>query len=166
MGWFGRAALHIVKHAVNLQAFHAALNAFLRTICVGNVGERCFVPDYLVFQGLEGEGVSFGAFLRDLCSTCPGMLDVLDSYKDEIVRNESELFIWFNSLLTRTRGARFVVTKSGRFGSAQKGVIVGDCIAILASGDKPFILRPVPADYVGQEAYRLIGLCYIDGMAG
>lgn len=58
---------------------------------------------------------------------------------------------------------RLVITKDHRFGLAHKTVAVGDRVAILASGNVPFMLRPVPVGYVGEEAYRIIGGCYIDG---
>lgn len=59
--------------------------------------------------------------------------------------------------------ARLIVTKGRRFGSAHKTVAVGDRVAILASGNVPFILRPIPVEHIGEEAYRIIGGCYIDG---
>jgi hypothetical protein len=58
---------------------------------------------------------------------------------------------------------RFFVTKSLRMGLAPLDAAIGDRIAILASGDAPFVLRPVPVEYAGEEAYRIIGGCYVDG---
>jgi predicted acylesterase/phospholipase RssA len=49
-------------------------------------------------------------------------------------------------------------------GLAPLDAAVGDRIAILASGNVPFVLRPVPVDYAGKEAYRIIGGCYVDGI--
>jgi hypothetical protein len=60
--------------------------------------------------------------------------------------------------------ARFFVTRSLRMGLAPIDAVIGDRIAILASGNLPFVLRPVSRDYVGEEAYRIIGGCYVDGM--
>jgi hypothetical protein len=58
---------------------------------------------------------------------------------------------------------RFFVTKRLRMGVAPIDAAIGDRIAILASGDAPFVLRPVPVEYAGEEAYRIIGGCYVDG---
>jgi hypothetical protein len=62
------------------------------------------------------------------------------------------------------RRAKFFVTKNFRMGLAPLDAAVGDRIAILASGNVPFVLRPVPVDYAGEEAYRIIGGCYVDGI--
>lgn len=63
-----------------------------------------------------------------------------------------------------SRHARFFVTKSFQIGLAPLEAAIGDQIAIISSGDAPFVLRPVPFDYAGQEAYRIIGGCTVDGM--
>ena len=58
---------------------------------------------------------------------------------------------------------RFYFTKGRRMGLAPIGAAIGDRIAILASANLPFVLRPVPEDYAGEEAYRIMGGCYVDG---
>lgn len=58
---------------------------------------------------------------------------------------------------------RLVFTRRRRVGLVPIFAGKGECIAILASGKKPFVLRPVDASYAGQEAHRIIGGCYVDG---
>lgn len=62
-----------------------------------------------------------------------------------------------------TSRAQFIVTKNHRFGLAHARAAVGDRIAILSSGNTPYTLRPVPVEYAGEEAYRIIAGGYIDG---
>jgi hypothetical protein len=71
---------------------------------------------------------------------------------------------FMQAIVQNTHFARFFVTKSLRMGLAPPGTAAGDRVAILASGDIPFVLRPVPKDYAGQEAYRIIGGCTVDGI--
>jgi hypothetical protein len=59
--------------------------------------------------------------------------------------------------------AKFFVTKNLHIGLTPLDASVGDRIAILASGNVPFVLRPVSEDYAGEEAYRIMGGCYVDG---
>lgn len=66
---------------------------------------------------------------------------------------------------TNLRRAKFFVTGNHRMGLAPMDAAVGDRIAIFASGEVPFVLRPVPMEYAGEEAYRIIGGCYLDGMS-
>jgi hypothetical protein len=68
------------------------------------------------------------------------------------------------SLESNANRAKFFVTKSLRVGLAPLSAAIGDRIAILASGNAPFALRPVPVNYAGEEAYRIMGGCYVDGM--
>lgn len=69
---------------------------------------------------------------------------------------------WTRSVCAFMLQKRFFVTKSGRPGLAHKSAAVGDSIAIFASGDIPFVLRRTHSD-VREEAYNLIGGCYLDG---
>jgi hypothetical protein len=62
-----------------------------------------------------------------------------------------------------THRARFFITKSLRMGLAPIDAAISDQIAILASGNAPILLRPVSVDYTGEEAYRVMGGCYVDG---
>lgn len=59
---------------------------------------------------------------------------------------------------------RFVCTRKMRMGLDPILAKEGDYIAILASGNMPFVLRQVDDSYAGEEAHRIIGACYIDGM--
>jgi len=63
-----------------------------------------------------------------------------------------------------TNRAKFFITENLRIGLAPVGAVIGDHIAVLASGNVPFVLRPVTIDYAGEEAYRIIGGCYVDGI--
>jgi hypothetical protein len=71
---------------------------------------------------------------------------------------------FLSALSSNLSNARFFVSKSLRIGLAPMGAAVGDQIAIIASADLPFVLRPVPEDYAGEEAYRIMGGCYVDGI--
>jgi hypothetical protein len=62
------------------------------------------------------------------------------------------------------RLANFFVTKRSRMGFAPVAAATGDRIAILASGSVPLVLRPVPVDYAGEDAYRIMGGCYVEGI--
>lgn len=60
---------------------------------------------------------------------------------------------------------RVVFTGRSNIGLVPVLATVGDHVAILSSGRMPFILRPVKASRTRGAAYRIIGGCYIDGMA-
>jgi hypothetical protein len=78
--------------------------------------------------------------------------------------NFSERVVGLHRFIKRhVEQGRFFVTKSLRMGLAPLDAAIGDRIAILASGDAPFVLRPVSVEYAGEEAYRIIGGCYVDG---
>jgi hypothetical protein len=77
----------------------------------------------------------------------------------------TELIATMGRVVSNAEYAKFFVTRSLRIGLAPIGAATGDRIAILGSGDAPFLLRPVPRDYVGEEAYRIIGGCEVDGTA-
>jgi hypothetical protein len=66
-------------------------------------------------------------------------------------------------LKNNARKAKFFVTEDFRMGLAPIGAAIGDRIAILASGNAPFILRPVSEDYAGEVAYRIIEGCEVEG---
>ena len=57
---------------------------------------------------------------------------------------------------------RLFTTETGAIGLAHRSAAVGDSVAIFASGDIPFVVRRVSSD-VTEEAYILIGGCYLDG---
>lgn len=76
--------------------------------------------------------------------------------------NERTL-LFLETILRNTRRGRFFVTKGLRIGLAPLDAAIGDRIAIMASGNAPFVLRQVPMNYAGQEAYRIIGGCAVDG---
>jgi hypothetical protein len=66
---------------------------------------------------------------------------------------------YFNALWTACLNRRFFVTKDGHHGLGPSGMIEGDTVAILYGGRWPFILRPVEDAY-----YRMIGICYVEGI--
>lgn len=57
---------------------------------------------------------------------------------------------------------RFSITREGRMGLAPQSAATGDHVIVFASGDMPFVIRQVDA-CVEEEAYFLIGGCYLDG---
>lgn len=94
------------------------------------------------------------------------------SRQDSVIRvgrnwdGQMEMLGFMQSVGRNTNHAKFFITKSLRTGSAAPlDAAVGDRIAILASGVAPFVLRPVSVDYAGEEAYRIIGGCYVEGIS-
>jgi hypothetical protein len=73
------------------------------------------------------------------------------------------VFLYLLQVKENTQNARFFVTQDLRMGLALLNATTGDWIAMLASGNAPFVLRPVPEDYAGEEAYRIIGGCFVEG---
>jgi hypothetical protein len=100
-----------------------------------------------------------------------GPVEVLNAIFKEIYEvelayryEESGVSEFIAAIMENTHNAMFVVTKSLRIGLVPRGAAIGDHIAILASGNAPFALRSVPVDYAGDEAYRIIGGCYVEGI--
>lgn len=71
---------------------------------------------------------------------------------------------WEERLTKLVMAMRLFSTREGRLGLAHRNAAIGDGIAILASGETPFVLRPVHAEGVQGEASIIIGACYLDGV--
>jgi hypothetical protein len=54
---------------------------------------------------------------------------------------------------------RFFSTRNGRHGLGPSEMLQGDIVAVLYGDRWPFLLRPV-----GDEYYRMIGICYVEGI--
>lgn len=59
---------------------------------------------------------------------------------------------------------RFFITTTGCLGLAHRNAAVGDRIAIFASRNMPFIIRPVDAvNSTRKKTHQLVGSCYLEG---
>lgn len=71
---------------------------------------------------------------------------------------------WENRLVMTVITKRLFTTRNGRLGLAHREAGIGDRIAILASGEMPFVLRPVHVEQMQREAFIIIGACYLNGV--
>jgi hypothetical protein len=123
---------------------------FLRTLCVGRVGKTKFAPEYAVASG------RLFSVKRDVLEETL----LLDDDSSSVRLAKGRL------LDTQEDALNFIFTKGGHIGAAPHNVKVGDRIAILATGDAPFIIRNVCEQghrHNGHNAHVLIGSCYIEG---
>ncbi len=67
----------------------------------------------------------------------------------------------FRDAARRMAGSTFFVLARGKFGICPASIREGDKVAIIASVDVPFVLRPLQKDV--QTAYQRVGLCYCEG---
>ena len=98
---------------------------------------------------------------------CGGMVDddSFDLRHFEGAQDDSNIYhtpLW-TAINNQARNRRFVITKQGYMGLVPDSSLVGDRIAVFASGSMPFVLRRVETRRVRQNAYIMIGGCYIDG---
>jgi len=72
-----------------------------------------------------------------------------------------------------TTGRRFFITKKGYFGFGPESCQVGDLVAVLAGGQVPYIIRPVPhlSDMIRatmgptlETCYTILGDSYVHGI--
>jgi hypothetical protein len=118
--------------------------ALCRTTCIGRVGE-----------------VKFDASHAPASEALWDMVIYERQRHPESMRREAREL--YEDMLLALVAARFIVTRRGRIGVAPRNTAAGDFIGILASGDVPFVLRSVKAEDVPEDAYILLGGCYIDG---
>jgi hypothetical protein len=158
--WMELARLHFRKCVAAEQRVaesDAFTRALLRTFVLGRtVKGRFDLADLGLPDSVDWEDGPLGV-LKAIIRLGISVGAVTGNYHTEAIA--------FTEALKRSSHcARFFVTKSFRLGLALPGAAVGDQIAILASGSLPFVLRPVPEDYAGEEAYRIMGGCYVDGI--
>lgn len=67
------------------------------------------------------------------------------------------------SVIRATSGRRMFVTAQGYLGLGPGSMKVGDSIAILSGGSTPFMLREDHTLSTGQQAWSLVGDCYVHG---
>jgi hypothetical protein len=155
--WMELARLHFRKRVTAEQESGAFTRALLRTFVLGHTVKGRFdladlgLPDSVHWE--DGPLVVLKAIIK-----------LGNSVGAATGNCHTEAIAFTQALKRSSQCARFFVTKSFRVGLALPGAAVGDQIAILASGSLPFVLRPVPEDYAGEEAYRIMGGCYVDGM--
>ena len=95
-------------------------------------------------------------------STCKQMLDLIINRPEMLAELDAFQERWIASFVTQcdhvTYKRRFAIL--GHFGLAVVpwSTRVGDVIAILHGSSMPFVLRQM------GEAYRMIGVCFVDGM--
>jgi hypothetical protein len=129
---------------------HLLKDAFplLRTVCAG------MVPGYKAFRPRDVH------LFWD--SPISGLYDLQKPQTPQSEQETEAVESWKRTVCAFMLQKRFFVSKSGRMGLAHRSAAVGDRIAIFASGDIPFVLRPVSSN-MDDESYILIGGCYLDG---
>ncbi|KAE8445950.1 hypothetical protein EG329_012729 [Mollisiaceae sp. DMI_Dod_QoI] len=62
--------------------------------------------------------------------------------KEELLDGETDMILYYIDIATR--GRRFFTTRKGYFGFGPRKCQVGDLVVVLAGGQVPYIIRPVP----------------------
>jgi len=162
--------LHQLNSWVRLALLHfspliprskSAMGTFTRSF-IRTFGSDCRPPNRSNLSELN---------LLELAEWSDGLVKVLNAIMIRVSMVEhglnyeesGEALKFMKTVCDNAHNARFFVTKSLKIGLAPIGAAIGDRIAILASGNIPLVLRPVPIDYAGQGAYRIIGGCFVDG---
>ncbi|KAH8680284.1 heterokaryon incompatibility protein-domain-containing protein [Ilyonectria robusta] len=103
-----------------------------------------------------------GRTLESMLQGCP----LADTALTDPAPNEDEyyhdtIFGRFFDTVVRM-SLRMMVTKDGRVGMAPERTVKGDLVCILFGCSVPVVLRPTDDDG-GQQRFRLVGECFVDG---
>ena len=116
---------------------------FCRTLCMGTVSMAKFGPRHAAACRDHASGGDLGQRGDDWYSVFRHML-LMQQWVHETAM-------------------KFILTRNGHVGLAHRNVDVGDNIAIIATGDLPFIVRKVGKRENHRSAHILVGACYVDG---
>jgi hypothetical protein len=155
--WMSLWRSHLLPRFASWRVNGTYIRAFIRTLGSNHTIEDCFTLDDLSFPGAvcweDGPAKVLGAIVeRKLMVRAAGNYE---EFKKAVTL--------MSQIQKNADCARFFVTKGLRIGLASLSAAIGDRIAILASGSAPFVLRPVSVDYVGEEAFRIMGGCEVEG---
>jgi hypothetical protein len=154
LSWIELAQVHCQASEASRRGLGAYTRAVIRTLSF-NPRVKDFTLDELNSPDLIQWKDGPMEVLRAIHERC-GILETAGNFSERVVG-------LYEFIRRNVKQGRFFVTKSLRMGLAPLDAAIGDRIAILAFGDAPFVLRPVPVEYAGEEAYRIIGGCYVDG---
>ncbi|TVY42784.1 Heterokaryon incompatibility protein 6,OR allele [Lachnellula subtilissima] len=110
--------------------------------------------------------------IADLSKYTRWMNYVTASRQQRVELWDSEMQIIHENIIGATYGRRFINTRKGYFGFGPEKCEVGDIVVVLAGGNVPYIIRPVPSTdgfwaaskLCARTCYRMLGDLYVHGI--